>query len=40
LVLGVRTVETHVANAMARAGQASRAGLAAWVVERGLLADE
>jgi DNA-binding NarL/FixJ family response regulator len=36
LVLSARTVETHVANAMAKMGFANRSQLAAWAVERGL----
>jgi DNA-binding CsgD family transcriptional regulator len=38
LVLSARTVETHVANAMAKMGFANRSQLAAWAVERGLTA--
>src|SRR5690606_7331791 len=39
LVLSSRTVETHVANAMAKLGFGTRSQLAAWAVEHGLLAD-
>lgn len=38
LVVSVRTVETHVANAMSKLGHTSRSQLAAWVVEHGLQA--
>jgi len=38
LVLSTRTVETHVANAMAKMGFSNRTQLAAWAVERGLTA--
>ena len=37
LFVGVRTVETHVANALAKLGLATRAELAVWATERGLL---
>lgn len=37
LVIGERTVESHVANILAKLGFASRAQIAAWAVERGLL---
>ena len=37
LVLSVRTVESHVANAMAKLGFTTRAQLAAWAAEHGLL---
>ena len=37
LVLSVRTVESHVANAMAKLGFTTRAQLAAWAAEQGLL---
>ncbi len=36
LVISVRTVETHVANAIAKLGLANRAQLAGWAVEHGL----
>lgn len=36
LVLGERTIETHVGNVLAKLGFTSRAQIAAWVVERGL----
>src|SRR5262249_36747227 len=36
LVLSVRTVDRHVANALARLGLESRAHLAAWAVSRGI----
>jgi non-specific serine/threonine protein kinase len=36
LVIGRRTAEKHVANCLGKLGLATRAGLAAWVVERGL----
>jgi DNA-binding CsgD family transcriptional regulator/tetratricopeptide (TPR) repeat protein len=36
LVLGRRTVETHVANALAKIGGSSRRELAAWAVDQGL----
>jgi DNA-binding CsgD family transcriptional regulator len=39
LVLSVRTVETHVANAMAKMGFSNRSQLAAWAVEHGLTAE-
>jgi DNA-binding NarL/FixJ family response regulator len=37
LVLSVRTVESHVANVMARLGFTTRSQPAAWAVERRLL---
>jgi DNA-binding NarL/FixJ family response regulator len=37
LVLGVRTIESHVANAMAKLGFTTRSQLAAWAAEHGLL---
>ena len=37
LVLSVRTVESHAANAMAKLGFTTRAQLAAWAAEHGLL---
>ena len=36
LVVAERTVDTHVANIMSKLGFASRAQVAAWVVEQGL----
>jgi predicted ATPase/DNA-binding CsgD family transcriptional regulator len=36
LVIGRRTAEKHVANCLGKLGLATRAGLAAWAVERGL----
>jgi non-specific serine/threonine protein kinase len=38
LVVGERTVETHVTNILQKLGLTSRTQLVAWVVERGLLA--
>jgi non-specific serine/threonine protein kinase len=38
LILGERTVETHVDHIRAKLGVRSRAQIAAWAVERGLLA--
>lgn len=38
LVVSARTVETHVSNAMAKMGFSNRSQLAAWAVERGLVA--
>ena len=40
LVLSVRTVESHAANAMAKLGFSTRAQLAAWAAEHGLLRRE
>ncbi|HXH20526.1 MAG TPA: AAA family ATPase [Dehalococcoidia bacterium] len=40
LVLSARTVETHVANAMAKMGFSNRSQLAAWAVGRGLAAGQ
>jgi DNA-binding CsgD family transcriptional regulator len=40
LVLGERTIETHVSNILAKLGFASRAQIAAWSVEVGLRAEE
>ncbi len=37
LVVGERTVETHVSNMLAKLGGASRRQIAAWVIEKGLL---
>ena len=37
LSVGVRTVETHVANALAKLALATRAQLAVWATQRGLL---
>jgi non-specific serine/threonine protein kinase len=37
LVVGERTVETHVSNALSKLGFTSRAQIAAWAVEQGLL---
>ncbi len=37
LVVGERTVETHVSNILAKLGGASRRQIAAWVIEKGLL---
>lgn len=36
LVLGERTIETHVGNALSKLGFTSRAQIAAWAVEKGL----
>jgi DNA-binding CsgD family transcriptional regulator len=38
LVLGERTIETHVGNILSKLGFSSRAQIAAWAVESGLLA--
>jgi DNA-binding CsgD family transcriptional regulator/tetratricopeptide (TPR) repeat protein len=38
LVVGERTVETHVTNVLQKLGLTSRTQIVAWVVERGLLA--
>ena len=38
LVIGRRTAEKHVANCLGKLGLATRAGLAAWAVERDLTA--
>lgn len=38
LVLGERTVETHISNIFIKLGCTSRAQIAAWAVEKGLLA--
>jgi predicted ATPase/DNA-binding CsgD family transcriptional regulator len=38
LIIGRRTAEKHVANCLGKLGLASRAGLAAWAVDRGLSA--
>ena len=38
LVLSKRTVETHVGNIMAKLAVGSRAQIAAWAAEQGLLA--
>lgn len=38
LVIAERTAERHVANIMAKLGVNTRAQIAAWAVERGLLA--
>ena len=38
LVIGRRTAEKHVANCLGKLGLPTRAGLAAWAVERGLSA--
>ena len=40
LVIGRRTAEKHVANCLGKLGLATRAGLAAWAVERGLAAPQ
>jgi predicted ATPase/DNA-binding CsgD family transcriptional regulator len=40
LVIGGRTVETHVTNVLAKLGLTSRSQIAAWVVERGVLTDD
>jgi len=40
LVLSERTVEKHVENALSKLSFASRAQLAAWAVERGLMGDD
>ena len=37
LVLGERTVETHVSSILAKLDATSRAQIAAWAVERGLV---
>jgi DNA-binding CsgD family transcriptional regulator len=39
LGIAVRTVESHVANALAKRGFSSRAQLAAWAVQTGLAPD-
>ena len=36
LVLGERTIETHVGNALSKLGFTSRAQIAAWAVGQGL----
>ncbi len=35
LIIGERTVKSHVAKIMAKLGVSSRAGIAAWVKDRG-----
>jgi DNA-binding CsgD family transcriptional regulator len=40
LVVGERTVETHVSNILGKLGFASRAQIAAWAAARGLSAEE
>ena len=40
LVLGERTVETHVGNILSKLGFSSRAQIAAWVVERSHLKEK
>jgi DNA-binding NarL/FixJ family response regulator len=37
LVLGERTIETHVSNILAKLGVNSRQAIAAWAAERGLV---
>ena len=39
LVIGSRTVQTHVSNIFAKLGGDSRAQMAAWVAKHGLLPD-
>ena len=40
LVIGTRTAENHVAHICNKLGLGSRTQIAAWAVQRGLLADD